>query len=324
MPPSRPPPPVPRHPVNVPPLSKQERGQTKSFPERAAPDTQIEYLSHLTLPELIAWSQSKKAYLQMVNDNLQKIAVRKYKLKDPQKALCALAFQKGRTCPTDVADFKKRRLFGQSLERCQDFCYPTTMSFWNTLVTWIYHNVYVASVRANGVVYEGQVFEGGEDAPLVEPDFTLVTTDIQYNLETTQSFRPADERDEEINAKFYNSLSAWVSARPGAAWQILQVFPKWLRAIKIINLNGEGVLYNERDDLGGNNIPLPMDYHDSFLVTPSSPQGPLTLGMFADGLFRIKSHKFETFYELFLNIARIEYTPQMDQVILDLNFEFGT
>lgn len=84
-------------------------------------DMQIEYLSHLSLPELIQLAKSNKNNMVAVSSNLEAVALKliansKVKAGDE---LCYLAFQGGLTCPNP---FENHYFLEHDLQFCEKYC----------------------------------------------------------------------------------------------------------------------------------------------------------------------------------------------------------
>jgi hypothetical protein len=83
-----------------------------------------------------------------------------------------------------------------------------------------------------------------------------------------------------------------------------------------IRIKGEGEI--NTDHRGSNHCRLCLDFHLERIIEP----GVITINELADHLYRLKSHKFENWYEL---VSGAEFIPTDDNdYLLKLNVDFGS
>lgn len=77
--------------------------------------------------------------------------------------------------------------------------------------------------------------------------------------------------------------------------------------IKFINIKGIN-----HDHRGSNHTKLRLDFHDKFILDKQF--GSIDFVDFADACFRIKSHKFDFWYEYYYNVRKIEMTDELIEI----------
>jgi hypothetical protein len=89
----------------------------------------------------------------------------------------------------------------------------------------------------------------------------------------------------------------------------------------ILDLPQQIVLHNSSgensDDRGSNDADIILDFNREWKLPVNC-----TLADFIDGCFRVKSHKFDFWYELFVKVHNIEQSPE--QITLYLDFDHGS
>lgn len=89
-----------------------------------------------------------------------------------------------------------------------------------------------------------------------------------------------------------------------------EIFPK---DKKVIFENIRGFNYDHR---GSDHTFIKLDYFDKYQLPDN------TLKSFLEGLYKIKSHKFDKWYELFCKIKSL--TQKGNQIIIQFNFDHGS
>jgi hypothetical protein len=74
------------------------------------------------------------------------------------------------------------------------------------------------------------------------------------------------------------------------------------------------------DHRGSDHTKLILDWNRFFVLSPKD--GKLTLRDIAEAIFRVKSHKFDSNYEMLLGVSEIKVTPTL--ITLELGFDYGS
>jgi hypothetical protein len=94
-----------------------------------------------------------------------------------------------------------------------------------------------------------------------------------------------------------------------------EIYLKCSKPIIFYNYNG----FN-KDHRGSDHTKLLLDFHSIYKLNPND--NTISLKKFADACFRIKSHKFDFWYELYYDVKNVKHTD--DEIIINLAFDHGS
>ena len=196
----------------------------------------------------------------------------------------------------------------------------------NGLFDYLYHSTGIGSIEYEGKLYyerssmwtrtdndekrgewdedvECEAYWGGsddEDGEHVKPEIYPDDADVKYNIEYSHDTKKNDEENQTME-ELFNRIEGNFDDT------VLTGYNK----IVMVNTSGEN-----GDHRGSNHCKINLKYHETF-----SLEGPVKLVDFCSAMYRIKSHKWDKWYELFTG-ARTKV--ENDILFILVSFDHGS
>jgi hypothetical protein len=192
-------------------------------------------------------------------------------------------------------------------------CSPELQRYFQTLFQWIADHTEITHLT-----YDGKTFEyhpEDEDLTLhdIKATYFGVIVDLLHHPEKEAKLRyhithnPSDNPPDatQVDVKLWNLLN-----QSKSGWNCLPLsFPK---PVLLVNVSGVNPDHRGADTEEGASLP----FHEKF----SMPKH-FTLGQLADAFYRIKSHKFDSWYELF---THVNVLCSRDRIQINVSFDHGS
>lgn len=191
-------------------------------------------------------------------------------------------------------------------------CSPSTLSrFFQTLLQWIANTTQVESIT-----YEGKTYEYQPEDQELKGDWkhtyfgTIVDLLHHPEKENLLKYNITHTEDKQLPANQDIDLKLWKRLNETKNWAALSF--AFSVKVKLVNVAGINTDHRGADTEEGASLP----YHASFMLPKT-----FTLGQLADAFYRIKSHKFDAWYELF---TRVKVKCKVDYILLEVDFDHGS
>lgn len=178
-----------------------------------------------------------------------------------------------------------------------------------SLIRSVYDSTYIKHVVADGKIYKrfDNQWNNREDVDKTKKCKSYWNCDLEepasldahceYKIHIDHEPNIDDEEcDTKIIEKFFQNISKLI-------------FPS---KYKVTLKNLSGINHGHR---GSDHMPIELDYHDSFVLENNR------FDTFIDGCYRIKSHKFDTHYELFCEAC---INKKQNEITISFDFDHGS